>query len=85
MAALVVMGATTVADGILFNGWIGFPQASIPAALRVRDAATGAVLAELPQAGAVNSSATVMKRAIYFGTGNSYDGAGGGIHAYALP
>lgn len=53
--------------------------------MRVRSAATGAVLAELPQAGAVNSSATVLKRAIYFGTGNSYDGAGGGIQAYALP
>jgi polyvinyl alcohol dehydrogenase (cytochrome) len=77
-------GATTVADGVVFNGFIGLSEDD-PPALRAYDAKTGALLAELPQAGAVNSSATVTSRTIYFGTGNSFDGSGGGVQAYRLP
>jgi polyvinyl alcohol dehydrogenase (cytochrome) len=77
-------GATTAASGVVFSGFIGL-SADDPPALRVYDAGTGATVAELPQPGAVNSSATVTARAVYFGTGNSFDGAGGGVQAYALP
>jgi polyvinyl alcohol dehydrogenase (cytochrome) len=76
--------ASTVANGVAFGGFTGL-SADDPPALRAYDATTGGLLLELVQPGAVNSSATVMSRAVYVGTGNSFDGAGGGVHAYGLP
>lgn len=77
-------GATTVADGVVFSGFTGL-SADDPPALRAYDAATGALLLELPQAGSVNSSASITRDAVFFGTGDSYDGAGGSVQAYRLP
>ena len=40
----------------------------------------------LPVFGGMVSSAVVpVGRAIYFGSGNFFDGTGSGVHAYALP
>lgn len=79
-------GASTVASGVVFSGWAGLgPDFPVPPALRAWNAETGELLGFFPAGGAVNSAATVTRRMIIFGAGNSYDGAGGAVIAYRLP
>lgn len=73
--------ASSVADGVVFNGVGGI----VPNAMRAYDASSGKVLLELKTKGAVNSSAAIVDRTIYFGTGNSWDGGGSSIQAWRLP
>jgi len=35
--------------------------------------------------GMVNSAAIPIGRMLFFGSGNYFDGTGGGVHAYVLP
>jgi hypothetical protein len=35
--------------------------------------------------GMVNSAAVPVGRMVFFGSGNFFDGAGSGVHAYKLP
>jgi outer membrane protein assembly factor BamB len=74
-------GATSVADGVVFNG-VGAP---LHAELRAYKASDGTLLKAFPADGAVNSSAAIVGKAIYFGTGNSFNGEGGAVVAYRLP
>ncbi len=73
--------ATSLSGGAVFNG-VGNV---LPPELRVYDAGTGARLASFRTDGAVNSSAAIVGKAIYFGTGNSFNGSGGAVFAYSLP
>jgi polyvinyl alcohol dehydrogenase (cytochrome) len=73
--------ATSVSGGAVFNG-VGNVTAP---ELRVYDAETGATLASFTADGAVNSGAAIVGNTIYFGAGNSYNGAGGAVFAYSLP
>jgi polyvinyl alcohol dehydrogenase (cytochrome) len=72
---------STVTNGVVFNG-VG--QLLMPA-LRAYDADTGDMLWNLQLTGAVNSAAVIVGDTIYFGSGNSFDGAGSAVHAYRLP
>ena len=74
-------GSTTVANGVVFVG----TGSIVPPALLLYSADTGKQLLKRALNGAMNSSAVIAGESVYFGTGNSYDGAGGGVHALRLP
>jgi outer membrane protein assembly factor BamB len=83
------LGPTTLADGVVFSGFIGKSTADLPAVKAYR-ATNLAVLAVLPisvggRPGMVSSAVVPVGRAVYFGSGNFFDGTGSGVHAYALP
>lgn len=67
---------TTVANGMTFDGLAG------PNAVQLRDAATGAVLTNLPIQSACWSGIATVGNAIVFGTGSSYQGSGDGIAVF---
>lgn len=73
---------TTLADGVVFSGTLG---ALLPPALNAYEARSGKLLASFPMPGSVNSGATPVGHAVFVGSGNSNDGAGGGVHALSLP
>src|SRR5947208_10032522 len=72
-------GASSVANGVVFVG------ALIPPSLRAFDAASGTPLQEFTMPGSVNSSAAIVGGTLFVGSGNSFDGNGGGVHALRLP
>ncbi len=72
--------ASTIVNGVVFSG-VG---SLLPGALRAYSLADGTSLASFPQKGAVNSAAAVVGGVAYFGTGNSFDGSGGGVVALSL-
>jgi outer membrane protein assembly factor BamB len=81
-------GPTTLADRVVFSGFLGLSETDFPAVKAYRDT-TLRLLAAIPtevngQAGSVNSAVVPVGRAIYFGSGNFFDGSAGGVHAYAL-
>jgi outer membrane protein assembly factor BamB len=82
------LGATSLGDGVVFSGLVGpFPAIGLtePAALHAFDAENGTLLATFPMPGAVNSAATPVGNMLFVTSGNSTDGTGGGVHAFALP
>jgi polyvinyl alcohol dehydrogenase (cytochrome) len=82
---------STVGNGVIFDGWAGVPSPipasppQISASLRAYDAATGHVIAEFAMPGQVNSAAAIVNNMLFFGTGNTYDGAGSSVQAFAVP
>jgi len=72
-------GASSVAHGVVFAGTLA------PPSLRAFDAESGLVLHSIPMPGAVNSSAALVGKTLFVGSGNSNDGTGGGVHAFRLP
>ena len=83
------LGPTTLADGVVFSGFIGKSTTDLPAVKAYRTTNL-AVLAVLPisvggRPGMVSSAVVPVGRAIYFGSGNFFDGTGSGVHAYTLP
>ena len=72
-------GASSVANGVVFVGALG------PPTLRTFDAASGTPLHEFPMPGSVNSSAAIVGGTLFVGSGNSFNGSGGGVHALRLP
>lgn len=77
-------GATSLSNGVVFSGLVGIPSLTQPA-LRAYDARTGLPLRTFPMPGAVNSAATPVGKMLFVTSGNSTDGTGGGVHAFALP
>ena len=71
-------GASSVANGVVFVG------ALIPPSLRAFDAASGTPLNQITMPGSVNSSAAIVGGTLFVGSGNSFDGNGGGVHALRL-
>jgi len=82
-------GATTLGNGLVYSGFIGQSQDDLPAVKIYR--ATNLKLESVILAtvngrpGMVNSAVIPVGRAIFFGSGNYFDGTGSAIHAYALP
>ncbi|MFL5284444.1 MAG: PQQ-binding-like beta-propeller repeat protein [Rhodopila sp.] len=81
-------GPTTLGDRIIFSGFTGLSETDLPAVKTYRASSLGLLLT-LPSAvggrpGSVNSAVIPVGRAIFFGSGNFFDGTGGGVHAYAL-
>jgi hypothetical protein len=82
-------GATTLGDHVVFAGFIGLSETNIPS-VKAYDSATLAPLSSLSSnvggsPGMVNSAAIPIGRMLFFGSGNYFDGTGGGVHAYVLP
>ena len=75
----VAFGATSVANGVVFAGSLA------PTELNAFAAATGRLLGSYPMPGAVDSSAVMVGDTLFVGSGNSYNGQGGGVHALRLP
>jgi len=73
------VGASSVANGVVFVG------SGAPNSLRAFDAGSGMLLSTLPMQGAVNSSAALVGKMLIVGSGDSESGAGGGVHALAVP
>jgi len=78
------LGAASVTADVVLSGFAGLPPAA-PPALRAYYTVSGQLLAAWPMPGAVHSSPAIVGRAIYFGTGNVFDGAGSAVHAWRLP
>jgi outer membrane protein assembly factor BamB len=85
-------GATTLANNVVLSGFIGLSKNDLPA-VKAYDARTNAagnrLLAVFPSQvngvpGMVNSAVIPVGRSIYFGSGNFFDGGGGGVHALQL-
>lgn len=74
-------GATTWANGVLFNG-VGELQ---PPAINAYSATDGTNLANVRLGGAMNSGAAVVGKTVFIGTGDSNNGAGGGVTALSVP
>ena len=72
-------GATSVANGVVFAGSVA------PTELNAFAAGTGHLLRSYPMPGAVDSSAVMVGDTLFVGSGNSYNGQGGGVHALRLP
>jgi outer membrane protein assembly factor BamB len=75
------VGATSVANGVVFVGVGNI----LPPALQIYDAETGTEIKQIPLEGAMNSGVAIVGDMIFFGSGNSFDGAGGAVHAFRLP
>jgi len=73
---------TTLADDVIF---VGFTFPELPPALIARDARTCEQLWRYDTPGAVNAGATPVGKMVFVGTGNSFDGQGGGVQAFGLP
>ncbi|MDQ6869358.1 MAG: PQQ-binding-like beta-propeller repeat protein [Pseudomonadota bacterium] len=79
-------GATTLANGVVFSGSLVLPSLNAYVAsgplhgllLKVFDKTSGIT-------GQVNSAAVPVGRMLFVTTGNTADGSGGGVHAFALP
>lgn len=74
---------SAVSSELVFTGTAGL-GAFLPASLRIYDKATGDVLLDLAQPGSVSSGVALVGRSMYFGTGDSYDGAGSSIQAWRV-
>jgi hypothetical protein len=76
-----------LADGVVFIGTYGLGTVGPPPALNAYDGRTGALLArfKMKPVAAVNSGATPVGDMVFVGSGNTYDGTGGGVHAFRLP
>jgi len=72
---------TSVADGVVFSGLIGIEGFG----LNAYDGETGRLLVRLPMEASVNSAATPLGDKLFITAGNSTDGTGGGVFAFALP
>jgi polyvinyl alcohol dehydrogenase (cytochrome) len=77
-------GASTVGNGVVFNGTAGLGTL-LPPALQAFDSATGQIVGEFAMPGSLNSSATIVGNMIFVGTGNSFDGGGSSVQAFVLP
>ncbi len=73
------LGATSVANGVVFAG------SPAPTALEAFVAQTGRPLTAFAMPGAVDSSAVMVDKMLFVGSGNSNSGTGGGVHALKLP
>jgi len=73
------LGASSVADGVVFVGAVA------PPSLRAFDAQSGSLLNSIVMQGAVNSSAALVGKMLFVGSGDSESGAGSGVHALAVP
>ena len=73
------LGASSVADGVVFVGAVA------PPSLRAFDAQSGMLLNSIAMPGAVNSSAALVGKMLFVGSGDSESGAGSGVHALAVP
>jgi hypothetical protein len=58
---------------------------NVPPAVNAYDARNGTLLATFPMLGQVNSAATPVGKMLFVTSGNSFDGNGSGVHAFALP
>lgn len=82
-------GATTLAAGVVFSGFIGQSETDLPAVKAYRASSLAPLLVMetgvngVP--GMVDSAVVPVGSAIYFGSGNYFDGTGSGVHAYMLP
>jgi polyvinyl alcohol dehydrogenase (cytochrome) len=80
-------GASTLARGVVFSGFLGIPG-FLPPALNAYAASGplhGLLLKIFNKTGQVNSAAVPVGRMLFVTTGNVTDGSGGGVHAFALP
>jgi hypothetical protein len=73
--------SATVANDVVFSG-VGQYR---PNALHAYKTDDGTLLFEAKTDGAVNSGVAVAGKMIFFGTGNSFNGAGSSVQAYTLP
>jgi outer membrane protein assembly factor BamB len=87
------LGATTLADRVVFSGFTGLPPSVLPA-IKAYDARNhaqgGRLLFTYPtevdhRPGMVNSAIVPVGGMVFFGSGNFFDGSGSGIHALTLP
>lgn len=82
-------GATTLAKGVVFSGFIGQSEANLPAVKAYRASNLAPLLVIESEVdgmpGMVNSAVVPVRSSIYFGSGNYFDGTGGGVHAYVMP
>lgn len=72
---------TSVANGVVFSGLIGIEGFG----LNAYHGETGRLLIRLPIDSSVNSAATPLGDKLFVTKGNSTDGTGGGVLAFALP
>jgi polyvinyl alcohol dehydrogenase (cytochrome) len=87
------LGATTLADGVVFSGFMGTSVLELLAikAYDARPHAPGKRLLFSMQTqvggrpGMVNSAVVPVGRMVFFGSGNFFDGSGSGIQALTLP
>ena len=86
-------GATTLANQVVLSGFIGQSANELPA-VKAYDARTntsnGRLLAVFASQvsgipGMVNSAVIPVGSSVYFGSGNFFDGGGGGVNALHLP
>jgi polyvinyl alcohol dehydrogenase (cytochrome) len=86
-------GATTLANGVVFSGFTGLSETDLPAvkAYAAQMASSGnQLLSIFPSQvngipGMANSGIIPVGSSVYFGSGNFFDGGGGGVHALQLP
>jgi len=81
-------GATTLADRVVFSGFLGSSEANLPAVKVYRSSNLG-LLETIPSEvsghpGSVSSAVVPVGASIFFGSGNFFDGSAGGVHAYVL-
>jgi len=75
------LAASTIANGVVFSGLVGIE----PFGVNAYDAADGTLLATFPAPGSVTSAAVPVGEMLFFGSGTSAFGTGGGVHALTLP
>jgi polyvinyl alcohol dehydrogenase (cytochrome) len=86
-------GATTLANGVVLSGFTGLSETDLPAvkAYAAQTSSPGnQLLAVFPTQvngvpGIANSAIVPVGRSVYFGSGNYFDGGGGGVQALQLP
>jgi polyvinyl alcohol dehydrogenase (cytochrome) len=87
------LGATALADRVVFSGFMGTSPSDLPA-IKAYDARGHAGRNRLRfvfptevngRPGMVNSAVVPVGRMVFFGSGNFFDGSGSGIHALTLP
>jgi polyvinyl alcohol dehydrogenase (cytochrome) len=71
----------TVVNDVVFSGVGQY----LPGALRAYSTSDGTKVFEATMDGAVNSGVAVVGKMIFFGSGNSFNGKGGAVQAYAIP
>jgi outer membrane protein assembly factor BamB len=87
------LGATTLADRVVFSGFMGTSPSDLPAVKAYdarRHASGNRLLFVFPtqvngRPGMVDSAVVPVGRMIVFGSGNFFDGSASGIHALILP
>jgi len=75
------LAASTIANGVVFSGLVGIE----PFGVNAYDAADGTLLATFPAPGSITSAAVPVGEMLFFGSGTSAFGTGGGVHALTLP